>query len=228
MKLSSRTIGRRRLVISWIMSRHNAQKAEIQAYINERDGASLVQFEGEPDAVMATAVSNAMVEIQSSYTPTPRTVVVVATAAPEQPTITPVDVMPTIPQKPTLQPTPELWLAPGPYPAPHPSPDEMVITTAMIARYSHYWPPLGGANCHGDCDTMASGLYWEDYIGQAVACPEQFPFYTQFKVDGRYWTCLDRGDSIRFLQDGTFWLDFLEEQQQRPYWEQILVEVILP
>jgi len=56
---------------------------------------------------------------------------------------------------------------------------------------------------------MASGLPWENWVGKAVACPEEFPFGTVFIIDGRRWVCLDRGGAISRINETTIWLDML-------------------
>ena len=97
-------------------------------------------------------------------------------------------------------------------------------------RYSYYWPPLLGVNCgrviNGECvSRMAGGLRWQDWIGKAVACPPEWPFFTKVLSDGREWVCLDRGGKIRYGDDGIPCLDFLEKQSRYHYGE--LIEVTL-
>mgnify|MGYP001128084010 CR=1 FL=1 len=75
--------------------------------------------------------------------------------------------------------------------------------------WSHYWPPLGGINCSGDCETMASGEKWRQYVGAAVACPDELPLGTVLEtVPGQYWVCKDRGSAI-VVDNGAYWIDFL-------------------
>ncbi|MDH5506233.1 MAG: hypothetical protein OEZ02_03315 [Anaerolineae bacterium] len=97
-----------------------------------------------------------------------------------------------------------------------------------LARYSYYWPPLGGANCRGECIYMASGLPWKDYVGYAVACPAEFPFGTLIRHNGKVYECLDRGGAIKMLDDGTFWIDFLEKTQRYPFWTILPIEIDFP
>lgn len=96
------------------------------------------------------------------------------------------------------------------------------------ARYSYYWPPLGGANCHGDCIYMANGLPWRNYIGFAIACPESFPFGTRIRHLGKIYECMDRGGAIVWLDDNTFWIDFLDSRQRYPFWTILEVEIDYP
>jgi len=91
-------------------------------------------------------------------------------------------------------------------------PEELVQT--IKAKISWYWPPLGGPNCshfvNGTCmSRMASGLPWQDYVNIAAACPSNWAFGTKFVVQGKEWTCLDRGGKILEEPDGTIWLDLL-------------------
>ena len=93
--------------------------------------------------------------------------------------------------------------------------------TATI-RYSWSWPPLGGPNCsrfvNDRCvSRMASGLRWEDWVGKAVACPKAWPFGTKVHLDGREWTCQDRGGKIICGNDGSCWVDFLVAEPAYKY-----------
>jgi hypothetical protein len=112
---------------------------------------------------------------------------------------------------------------------PSENPGQTLGETILI-RYSHYWPPLGGVNCGnfvgGICvSKMASNKPWADYIGEAVACPKEMPFGTLIVLDGRVWTCLDRGGMIKYV-DGVPWLDFLMEKGAHTYGEIIPVQII--
>ncbi len=100
----------------------------------------------------------------------------------------------------------------------------------ISARYSHYDPRLGGANCYnfvgGECvSLMASGYGWREYFGVAVACPAEFDFGTIFVLDGKEWVCLDRGGMIETLNDGTIWLDFLTDSPEYDYGELVEAEI---
>lgn len=138
-------------------------------------------------------------------------------------------VIPTqkIPNTYSAEVTPTFWLASGPYPEKDDT-YEFDFPTLGLARYSHYWPPLGGVNCDADCERMASGLAWQEHVGHAVACPVEFPLFTRFITNWGEFTCLDRGGAITFLDDGTFWLDFLEEEQRYPFWEPFSVRIEYP
>ena len=103
------------------------------------------------------------------------------------------------------------------------------------ARYSWYDPRLGGPNCltfvNGQCiSKMASGLHWQDWMGAipgAVACPREWPFWTEVVFGGQRWYCLDRGGAIRYV-DGVPWLDFLVEAPHAGFGELVEVEVTWP
>lgn len=130
------------------------------------------------------------------------------------------------------------FLTPAPRPssfdfAPWPYPSAIVkldfdYPTIGTARYSYYWPPLGGDNTAGDYDTMASGHRWLDYVGVAVACPLEFPLGTRFITEFGDYQCLDRGSAITWLSDGSFWLDFLEPEQRFGFWQEFTVRMIYP
>jgi len=99
----------------------------------------------------------------------------------------------------------------------------------ILAKMSHYYPPLGGANCasfvNGYCvSTMANGERWEDNIDIACACPAEYPFGTVFVVNGKEWVCKDRGGKI-ITQDGVIWLDMLTQNPIVPYGNILEVEV---
>ena len=113
----------------------------------------------------------------------------------------------------------------------------MVAAVALVAlgppepatiRYSHYWPANGGTNCSsfvdGQCvSRMASGERWQDWTGQACACPPEFPFWTVIELEGKQWVCLDRGGKVK----GS-WIDFLEQYSQYGYGTEVNVTVSLP
>lgn len=106
---------------------------------------------------------------------------------------------------------------------------------ALSAFYSWYNPALGGPNCarfiNGVCvSRMASGLRWQDWMGAtpgAVACPPEFPFWTEIIFEGQRWYCLDRGGAIKTV-DGIPWLDFLVTVPHAGFGELVTVEVIWP
>lgn len=98
------------------------------------------------------------------------------------------------------------------------------------AHISHYYPGWGGPNCSnyvgGRCiSRMASGHNWERFVGLACACPVEYPFGTRFIVQGKTWTCLDRGGAI--VRDGNkIWLDLLTKEKIVPHGTVLKVEVI--
>lgn len=98
------------------------------------------------------------------------------------------------------------------------------------AHISHYYPGWGGPNCsrfvNGECvSNMASGRPWQKYIDKACACPVEYPFGTRFIVQGKTWTCLDRGGAI--VRDGNkIWLDLLTKEKIVPHGTVLKVEVI--
>jgi len=57
---------------------------------------------------------------------------------------------------------------------------------------------------------MASGERWEDWIGVAIACPVELPFWTEVTIFGRVYICLDRGSAIVY-SGGAYWVDLLGE-----------------
>jgi len=63
---------------------------------------------------------------------------------------------------------------------------------------------------------MASGLPWKEYIGVAIACPNEWAFGTELVIDGRTWVCMDRGSAIRFV-DGVAWIDMLVADPLYPF-----------
>jgi len=102
-------------------------------------------------------------------------------------------------------------------------------TALTPIRYSYYWPPLGGPNCSrfvgGKCiSKMANGEPWEDFVGEAVACPPQWGFGTTIELDGNVWTCRDRGGMVVF-EDGIPWVDFLRPDAAYLYGTILMVQV---
>jgi len=79
------------------------------------------------------------------------------------------------------------------------------------AKYSYYWPPLGGINCDKDCNVMASGLDPGQYVGIGWACDMSIAFNTIIYVKELdiFGICVDRGGMIRQDSDGLFWFDHL-------------------
>jgi len=99
-------------------------------------------------------------------------------------------------------------------------------------KYSYYWPPLGGINCdvvdgREECEYMASGLLFKDYVGIAFACDPSIPMYSVVYVEqlNLWGRCLDRGSMIRQDQDGLFWFDHLIDEPFIPYGDHITVRI---
>jgi len=78
----------------------------------------------------------------------------------------------------------------------------VVTLTLTVSAYTNCDP---GMRCDG---VMATGL--QTYNG-VCACPEAFPFGTEYIVNGRKYTCLDRGYA---LEDGRTNLDLWFEDRQ--------------
>lgn len=107
---------------------------------------------------------------------------------------------------------------------------DMVVT----GKLSHYTPWAGGVNCltfvNGECvSPTASGRDWREGLGQNwLACPQEFPFGTQFIIRGEVWECYDRGGKIVRTPTGAVWLDLLIDQPIAPYGHEEPVGVIYP
>lgn len=96
-------------------------------------------------------------------------------------------------------------------------------------KVSHYWPELGGVNCGNFVDgvcvsKMANGQRWQEWVGEAIACPKELPFGTVITIDGRDWTCRDRGGMIKKIGD-TYWVDMLIPYTLMPYGSEIVGEI---
>jgi len=102
-----------------------------------------------------------------------------------------------------------------------------------IIRISYYNPALGGTNCgswvNGTCvSNMAVGLPWKPWVGKAVACPQDWPFYTRVIIpDGTEWVCLDHGGAIKYV-NGTTWIDFLNYYPPYPFGSLVKAKIIFP
>lgn len=116
------------------------------------------------------------------------------------------------------------------------------------ARFSWYWPNLGGTNCssfsggipswaadfpnadqsNGWCwSSMSNGERWEYFVGRAVACPQEWPFETKVYAFGREWLCKDHGGKIETIS-GRSWIDFLTPQPPLTYRTEFDVYVVYP
>jgi len=91
----------------------------------------------------------------------------------------------------------------------------------VIARLSYYYPPYAyldpayEINCDKnsdgslECEHMASGEKVFDYVGEACACPPEYPFGTVFQIMDGFYTCRDRGGAIQRVDENLIWLDML-------------------
>lgn len=95
----------------------------------------------------------------------------------------------------------------------------------FVGRYSWYWPELGGINCQVPCAIMANGEEWKKRIGEVVACPGQFRLGSWIKVGEGIYECADRGGQIVLVEDGSYWIDFLEEFPRMEYGSLFVFEV---
>lgn len=99
---------------------------------------------------------------------------------------------------------------------------------------SRYDPGLGGVNCshfvNGICTAhMADGEAWQPYMNtNTVACPSQYPFGTQFLIEGIVYTCRDRGGKITVDGAGMIWLDVLTNKPIYKYGEVVSGYILLP
>jgi len=106
--------------------------------------------------------------------------------------------------------------------------------SVVLAKFSNYYPPRGGINCHNDnCDLLADGTMVVDVIKnnwRVCACPEPFQFGTLFEFppgSGVLYECRDRGGMVVYGEDRTwFWLDFFEDISFVDYGTFIQVKVV--
>lgn len=131
-------------------------------------------------------------------------VAVVPTATAMPPTATTVPTLvPTPTAEPTIEPTPS--------------------GRTYRLRLSHYWPALGGTNCHaaewvdGECKTQLAGKPWQQWAGIGAACPKEIPTGTEISIPdlGRSVICVDQGGAIEVVPDGSFFIDLI--QREAPY-----------
>lgn len=102
--------------------------------------------------------------------------------------------------------------------------------TPITLKVSHYNPDLGGTNCanfvDGECiSNMANGQDWREWIGEAIACPKELEFGTVIRIDGREWTCRDRGGAIKKHGD-VYWIDQLTPYALVPYGTIVQGEIV--
>ena len=74
---------------------------------------------------------------------------------------------------------------------------------------------------------MSSGNRWQDYVDVAIACPTQWPFGTKVTVDGKTWTCLDRGGAIN-CDSGVCWIDQLTANPQYAFGSIVEAQIVFP
>ncbi len=66
----------------------------------------------------------------------------------------------------------------------------------IVVDPTWYDPALGGINGVGDYSQTAGGYAVDDWYGNGIACPPEFPFGTVIQFFNHNWTCIDRGGSI--------------------------------
>ena len=123
--------------------------------------------------------------------------------------------------------------------APTASPLPPVVSIPPVkmvhVRISDYWPPDGGDSCahfvNGNCLSQVGARgereSWRNWIDRGAACPPEFPFGTTIVIDGRLWTCIDRGGRIRY-QSGVPWVDLLTEHPIATYGSIVPAEIQFP
>ena len=74
---------------------------------------------------------------------------------------------------------------------------------------------------------MSSGKMWEEYMGYAVACPDDLDFGTKIYAFGREWMCLDRGGLI-YKEGETYRIDFLTPNSPAPFASQHQAYMVKP
>ena len=104
-------------------------------------------------------------------------------------------------------------------PAPRTGPRQL-----FTVRLSHYWPPLGGTNCHpahwqeptqgnpGQCNASLAGEPWSTWVKIGAACPPEIPLTTQIYIIElkKAFYCIDRGGAVQTLPDKTLFIDILK------------------
>jgi len=108
----------------------------------------------------------------------------------------------------------------------------------IVGRFSNYWPPFGGSNCHADCELFADGGRVDEAIIEGlrvVACPVELLMGTRIEwppSSGVVWTCRDRGGAITFYfsESGlpVYWFDFLSPDAFVDYGSYIQVDLWSP
>jgi len=190
-------------------------------------GRSIVNsFKRDPEPIKP--LDSFIVEQQQNYLMTPTMLpininLIFPTNTPmNTPTITPTKTKLNPVLDPTVTPTVTPWYTdmyipnvPGIAWVPEGEPD-----LEVDGRISYYYPPYAylspeyEMNCDKidgvlECEHMANGQEVKYFIGEAVACPVEFPFGTVIKVWGGYYTCRDRGGAIVKISENTYWFDVL-------------------
>lgn len=136
------------------------------------------------------------------------------------PTQTPWVVTATPTPTPEINPTPwyeNMYIPDVPGIAVKPDREPDIVT---VAKLSYYYPPYAylepayEINCDLvdgklECEHMANGQKVFYYVGEACACPPEYPFGTVFEVMGGVYTCRDRGGAIQRVNENIIWLDLL-------------------
>jgi hypothetical protein len=140
-------------------------------------------------------------------------------------------------------PTPELTVTPvaltaTPTPTFLPTMEIGYSKVTIVARFSNYWPPLGGTNCFNDCEHFTDGERVDQAMAEnwrVVACPQELLLGTRIEYppdSGVIWICRDRGDEIYFYFSEAelpiYWLDFMSEIAWVDYGSYIQVQVYVP
>ena len=119
-------------------------------------------------------------------------------------------VPPTATSVPTQEPTPTA----------EPTAEPTPVGRIYRLRLSHYWPALGGTNCHatewvdGECKTQLAGKPWQAWVGIGAACPKEVPTGTEISIPalGRSVVCVDKGGAIEAVSDGSFFIDLIQQE----------------
>ena len=132
----------------------------------------------------------------------------------------PVPVVAAVPTATALPPTATTVPTQVPTPTAEPSAVPTPIGRTYRLRLSHYWPALGGTNCHatewvdGKCNTQLAGKPWLEWAGIGAACPKEIPAGTEISIAalGRSVICVDQGGAIEVVADGSFFIDLIQRE----------------
>ena len=89
----------------------------------------------------------------------------------------------------------------------------VILVQQVTVRVTFYYPELGGINCgyfvDGECRSRtASGERWQDWLDRGLACPKEFPLWSTWIINGKKWTCIDRGGWV-YIKNGVVRVDLL-------------------